>query len=68
MTIFREEMGLGSAANALLQRTYQIEYEVGPAVTAWINAVRQMEEERSLPPVIGSLSTTKFQEMLKKET
>ena len=66
MTIFREEMGLGSTANALLQGTYQIEHEVGPAVTAWTNAVRQTEEERSLPPVIGSRSTTEFQEIFKK--
>jgi hypothetical protein len=40
MKLFREEMGLGSAANVLLQGTFQIENEVGPAVTAWINAVR----------------------------
>jgi hypothetical protein len=67
MKLFREEMGLGSAANALLQGTFQTEYEVGPAVTAWINAVRQTDEEKSIPPVIGSLSTTEFQEMFKKK-
>ena len=55
-------MGLGSTTNALLQGTFQTEYEVGPAVTAWINAVRQTDEEKSIPPVIGSLSTTEFQE------
>jgi hypothetical protein len=67
MKLFREEMGLGSAANALLQGTFQTEYEVGPAVTAWINAVRKTDEEKSIPPVIGSLSTTEFQEMFKKK-
>jgi hypothetical protein len=67
MKLFREEMGLGSAANALLQGTFQTEYEVGPAVTAWINAVRQTDKEKLIPPVIGSLSTTKFQDMFKKK-
>jgi len=65
MKLFREEMGLGSTANALLQGTFQTEYEVRPAVMAWINAVRQTDEEKSTPPVIGSLSTTKFHEMFK---
>ena len=67
MTTFREEMVLGNAATALLQGTYQIEYKVGPAITAWMNAVKQMEEEQSLPPVIGSLSTTEFQGMFRKK-
>jgi hypothetical protein len=67
MKLFREEMGLGNTTNALLQGTFQTEYEVGPAVTAWINAVRQTDEEKSIPPVIGSLSTTEFQEMFKKK-
>ena len=67
MKLFREEMGLGSAANTLLQGTLQIKFEVGSAVTAWINAVRQTDEIQSIPPVIGSLSTTKFQEMFKKK-
>ena len=49
MKLFREEMGLGSAANALLQGTFQTKYEVGPAVTAWINAVRQTDEENQYP-------------------
>ncbi len=67
MTAFREEMGLGSAGNALLQGPYQIEYEVGAAITTWMNAVKQTEEEQSFPPVIGSLSTTKFQGMFRKK-
>jgi hypothetical protein len=46
---------------------YQIEYKVGPAITAWMNAVKQTEEELSLPPVIGSLSTTEFQGMFRKK-
>ncbi len=32
-----------------------------------MNAVKQMEEEQSLPPVIGSLSTTEFQGMVRKK-
>ena len=67
MTAFREEMGLGSAATALLQGTYQIEYEVGSAIITWMNTVKQTKEEQSLPPVIGSLSTTKFQGMFRKK-
>jgi hypothetical protein len=48
MKLFREEMGLGSAANTLLQGTFQIEYEVGSAVTAWINAVRQTDRRNTI--------------------
>jgi len=59
-------MGLGSAANTLLQGTFHTKYEVGPAVSAWINAVRQTDKDTSIPPVIGLLSTAKFQEILKR--
>ena len=39
MKLFREEMGLGSAANALLQGTFQTKYEVGVRLLVTLSTI-----------------------------
>jgi len=67
MQQFRTSMGINHHTDDLLCGQFTVEYEVPPPVTAWIKAVTQIETERALPEVVGSLSTEDFQQMFQRK-
>ncbi|KAL7502579.1 hypothetical protein ACHAXN_000520, partial [Cyclotella atomus] len=49
----------------VMDGTISLDDAADEVITAWIRALKQTDEERALPPITGSISTTEFQAAFK---
>ncbi len=61
MSAFRENFGFNPVSDAVLNGE-QIEYELTPEMTAFFQAMKRTDKERSLPPVAGIITSADFQQ------
>lgn len=64
MSAFRENFGFNPVSEAVLDGE-QIEYELTSELTAFFQAIKRTDKERSLPPVVGIITSADFQQMFK---
>ena len=65
MTMLRDNYGFNPLLAAVLDGE-PIEHELTPEMAAFFRALQKTETDRSLPQVLGSISSAEFQEMFKR--
>ena len=65
LTILRENHGYNDMSRQVLNGIEVTEFSLTPEIAAYFQTLKQGEQEATLTPIVGSISSTKLQEMFK---
>ena len=66
--LLKTDMGLSPATGLLLDDEFTTDHIVGEAMAAWFKRVKQAEEEKGTPSIVGVMTKEQFQYAFKVST